>query len=289
MIGIQISGKQGLDRWIKIIDILQLDACQMVVDPSIFAGTKTRFHYQSIFEQLKKQHHIQKIFLHAPDHSNISGESRYHRIRSWKTLRYQLQQCEEMGVDGLIVHVNLRNPLDHKNLYNELSSVFYDTLLKTPLLLENTAYPKASVGCRLDHLGKLADQLNDWTPTGICLDSAHLFASGYLFEDKEAAFQLRNQYSQLFDRVALLHVNDSKEPFESFRDRHEELGKGFIGLGALGALLSLFPQSMPFIMEAPQIPIEDLLRSVEELKILVKSNCRGAETPLAPVIPSWIY
>jgi deoxyribonuclease IV len=289
MIGIQISGKQAIDRWIKIIDILQIETCQMVVDPAIFAGAKTRFHYQSIFKQLKKHHHIRKIFLHAPDNSNISGITRFQRIRCWKTLRHQLQQCENMGVDGMIVHVNLKDPIEKKALHHEISSVFFDALLKTPLLLENTAYPRDSVGCRLEQLGNLADQLNDWTPTGICLDSAHLFASGYLFEDKEAAFQLRGQHSHLFDQIALLHVNDSKEPFESFRDRHEQIGKGYIGLGALGALLSLFPQSMPFIMEAPQIPIEDLRRSVEELKILVKSNCKFAETPLAPAIPSWIY
>lgn len=289
MIGIQISGKQGIDRWIKIIDILQIEACQMVVDPAIFSGAKTRFHYQSIFDQLKKQHHIQKIFLHAPDNSNISGFTRFQRIRCWKTLRNQLQQCENMGVDGLIVHVNFKEPIEKKGMQNEISSVFFDALLKTPLLLENTAYPRSSFGCKLSLLGELSDLLNDWTPTGICLDSAHLFASGYRFDSKEIALNLRNTYPGFFEQVALIHVNDSKEPFESFRDRHEELGKGYIGLGALGALLSLFTQSMPFIMEAPQIPIEDLLHSVEELKILVKSNCRGAETPLAPVIPSWIY
>ena len=132
MIGIQISGKQGLDRWIKIIDILQIEACQMVVDPAIFSGAKARFHYQSIFEQLKKQHNIQKIFLHAPDNSNISGGSRYHRIRSWKTLRYQLQQCEEMGVDGMIVHVNLKDPIEKKVLNNEVSSVFLMHSSKPP-------------------------------------------------------------------------------------------------------------------------------------------------------------
>jgi deoxyribonuclease IV len=289
MIGIQISGKQAIDRWIKIIDILQIETCQMVVDPAIFTGAKTRFHYQSIFEQLKKQHHIQKIFLHAPDNSNISGLTRFQRVRCWKTLRHQLQQCENMGVDGLIVHVNLKDPIEKKVLRNEISSIFFDALLKTPLLLENTAYPRDSYGCRLDLLGSLADLLNDWTPTGICLDSAHLFASGYRFDSKEMALNLRNTYPSFFEQVALIHVNDSKEAFESFRDRHEELGKGFIGLGALGALLSLFPQSMPFIMEAPQIPIEDLLHSVEELKILVKSNCRQAESPLVPVSPSWIY
>ncbi len=184
MIGIQISGKQALDRWAKIIDILQIQACQIVVHPSAFGVPKTRFHFQSLFEQLKKNHQLQKIFIHAPDHISIQGMTRYQRLRSFRILRRLLESCENMGIDGLIVHVNLRKTLTIKSLNDELSTIFFDSMIQTPLILENTAYPKDSYGCDLSLLGNLAETIEQWTPTNICLDSAHLFASAYRFENR---------------------------------------------------------------------------------------------------------
>ncbi len=289
MIGIQISGKQALDRWAKIIDILQIQACQIVVHPSAFAQPKTRYHFQSLFEQLKKNHLLQKIFIHVPDHTAINGAARHQRIRSFRILRRLLESCEDMGIDGLIVHVDLRRPVNLKNLADEIPTVFFDSMIKTPLLLENTAYPKDSFGCSLSLMGELSELLHQWTPTKICLDSAHLFAAGYVFDSRETAFELKNLYPVFFEQVAMLHLNDSKEPFGSFKDRHEHIGYGCIGLGALGALLSLFSQDLPLIMEPPSTPFEELIASVERLKKLLIANAKKPELgPSSSSIP-WIF
>ncbi len=274
MIGIQISGKQTIDRWIKIVDILQIKVCQIILDPFVFSRIKPRFHYQSLFEQLKKSHQVEKIFLHTPDHTSIKGYASSQRIRCWRTLRRQLEHCELMGVDGFVVHVGIDQKVSEKELSKELSAVFYDSWLKTPLMLENTAHPSSSYGCQLALLENLLEILEDWTPAYACLDSAHLFAAGYNFETKELAKTLKNKYPYLFNKVGMLHMNDSKEVFGSFKDRHEEPGKGFIGWGPLGAFLSLFGDDLPIVLEPPQMPFENLVALVERFKMLIKANIK---------------
>ena len=121
-----------------------------------------------------------------------------------------------------------------------------------PLLLENSAGSGHTVGGDLKELSALLQALP--ASCGLCLDTAHLFAAGYPVHTEVGLESLveRLHDDGLLERVSLIHLNDSKTPFASKRDQHENPGAGYIGLGGLGRVVR-HPAfaAVPFVLEVP--------------------------------------
>jgi deoxyribonuclease IV len=141
----------------------------------------------------------------------------------------------------------------------------------TWLLLENTAGAGGTIGRSLDELALLFERLDRHPRLGLCLDSCHLFASGYDVTDRAALDRLVQELDDTIglDRLRALHVNDSKAGLGSNRDRHDNIGDGLIGEG-LGVFLA-HPafQELPAVLEVPgrdgKGPNADELRKLREL------------------------
>lgn len=124
------------------------------------------------------------------------------------------------------------------------------------LWLENTAGAGGTMGRSLEELGAMIACADGDPRLGVCLDTQHLWASGISFATPAEADQLLRQLDAVvgLGRLRCLHVNDSKTPFGSNRDRHENLGAGTIGPGPLRALLG-HPdlQGLPAVLEVPGV------------------------------------
>lgn len=273
MVGIQISSLKELDNLTKTVDILQIEAFQLFLSSSLDWGQRNLFHMQSIFTSLKKNNGVRKILIHALQTQNLEGQTRKIRINRWKLLREKLENCSFLGVDGYIVH--LQYPLQYpiEMLIAEADHTLYDLLTKVPLILENTVTP-GRFGNKLSSMEQFMLHLDPILHTEICLDTAHLFASGYHFEDKDRANQLKQKFPHLFKNTTVIHVNDSKTPFQSNQDWHEHLGKGYLGLGAIGAFLSLFGKDNTYILETPKQNFDDFIHNVAILKGLIEGNSK---------------
>ena len=123
----------------------------------------------------------------------------------------------------------------------------------TWLLMENTAGTGATIGRSVEELALLLDRLERHPRLGICLDSCHLFASGYDVTDEAALDALLDEVDREIglDRLRALHVNDSAAPLGSNRDRHANVGQGLMGkkLGVFLANPRL--QGLPAVLEVP--------------------------------------
>ena len=123
----------------------------------------------------------------------------------------------------------------------------------TWLCMENTAGTGATIGRSLDELAALYDALDRHERLGVCLDSCHLYASGYDVTDPAELDRLLDELDERIglDRLRCLHVNDSKAPLGSNRDRHDNIGEGLMGekLGVFLAHPKL--QSLPALLEVP--------------------------------------
>ncbi|MDD4664174.1 MAG: hypothetical protein PHD83_05860, partial [Caldisericia bacterium] len=97
---------------------------------------------------------------------------------------------------------------------------------------------------------------------------------GFRFQDKEEALDLKTTYPFLFQHTTVLHINDSKMPPNSHLDWHEHLGKGCIGLGSLGAFISLFDHQQAFIIETPKKRFDDFIENTDILRRLVLGNIK---------------
>jgi apurinic endonuclease APN1 len=125
---------------------------------------------------------------------------------------------------------------------------------RTSLLLENSAGSGELLGSRFAQIGLLVDRLGRDTRLGLCMDTAHTFASGYDLRDKDGIGRALHEIdaSVGLDRLRLVHANDSKVGLNSFVDRHENIGKGLLGEVAFEQMLAEPALAeLPWVLEVP--------------------------------------
>jgi len=141
----------------------------------------------------------------------------------------------------------------------------------TWLLIENTAGAGGTIGRSIDELAALYDALGAHERLGICLDSCHLYASGYDITKRKELDRVLTEVDERIglERLRALHVNDSKAPLGSNRDRHDNIGEGLLG-EELGVFLT-HPklQKLPAYLEVPGTdghgPDAEQIRKLKEL------------------------
>jgi deoxyribonuclease-4 len=192
-------------------------------------------------------------------------------IPSWKKIRYKLQEADDLGADGLVVHVNINQHFPLDRIAEEMHTILYDIDVRCDLLLENTTMKK-SISADISLFDQFIFQLHEKYPVKVCLDTAHLFAVGCQFESKDEMRFLKRSYPSIFQHTELVHLNDSAVACGSFTDHHSHLGKGYLGLGSLGAIVSIFPRNTPFITETPKCDFEVLKDNIVILNQIVSGN-----------------
>jgi deoxyribonuclease-4 len=143
----------------------------------------------------------------------------------------------------------------------------------TVLLLETMAGKGSEVGARFEELRQILDGMQMPERVGICLDTCHVFDAGYdIVNDLEAVL---DEFDRTigFEMLRAIHLNDSKNPCGSHKDRHEKIGEGEIGLDALAAIFA-HPrlQGLPFILETPN-ELPGYEREIALLKKTVEKRC----------------
>ncbi len=140
------------------------------------------------------------------------------------------------------------------------------------LCMENSAGAGGTIGRSIEELATILERLDRHPRLGICLDSCHLFASGYDITDRGTLDELIEGVDATIglDRLRVLHVNDSKTPLGSNRDRHDNVGEGMMG-ERLGVFMS-HPalQGLPALLEVPgrdgKGPGAEEIRELKELR-----------------------
>ena len=155
------------------------------------------------------------------------------------------------------------------------------------MLLENTAGQGSCVGCEFSELRRILDGCGDLA-VGICIDTAHLFASGWDIRSASGLERALDEIERVIglERVRVIHANDSKTALGSRVDRHEHIGKGKIGLEAFRRLLN-HPRLLgkAFLLETPIDKPGDDKRNVATLWKLVGKAVRATGDGMKPRRP----
>lgn len=136
----------------------------------------------------------------------------------------------------------------------------------TTVLLETMAGKGSEIGRNFEELRRIIDGVKLNHKLGVCLDTCHVYDAGYdIVQDLDGVLEKFDQVIGL-ERLKAIHLNDSKNPFESHKDRHEKIGEGFIGLETFKKVIN-HPKlrDLPFYLETPQ---DDLSGYAKEIAIL---------------------
>ncbi len=188
-----------------------------------------------------------EVFIHAPYVINVATLNNRIRIPSRKLLLAHAKAAASVRASGLIVHGG------HVGKGEDVS-VGFDNWRKTfayaadsgglplPVLIENTAGGDNACARRFDDLARLWDAIGEFE-VGFCLDTCHAHAGG------EDLVDVVDRVKAITGRVDLIHANDSKDAFDSGRDRHDNLGNGKIDTGLVVAAIRA--AGAPVIVETP--------------------------------------
>lgn len=202
------------------------------------------------------------VFLHAPYLPNLASPSAKLRAKSVESLAGHLRIAEMTGARGLIFHIGSGAELPREKAFGHVVRAMKDILKKAPgealLIAENSAGGGAKIGAKLEDIGEILDAVG--SPRGAaCFDTAHAFESGITkyspAEVRSLALVIKKCLG--WKNLAALHVNDSKTPFNSRHDRHENIGKGEIGLAAFRNLMASPDfRKIPWLLEVPGLANE---------------------------------
>jgi deoxyribonuclease-4 len=217
---------------------------------------------------------IANVIAHDSYLVNLGAPDEALRIKSVKGFIDELQRCEALGVPTLVAHpgahVGSGEEAGIKTIARSIDEAHAACKgFEVKIALEITAGQGSTLGCNFQQMGRIFDAVTENDRLRLCFDTEHAFAAGYDLRTPEG---YENTFSELdryigLKRIVAFHLNDSVKDFNSKVDRHQHIGKGFIGLDAFRRLLNdrrFF--GLPMCLETPKGP--DLKEDIENLATL---------------------
>ncbi|WP_175639515.1 deoxyribonuclease IV [Metabacillus schmidteae] len=212
-----------------------------------------------------KEHDLLSI-AHTPYPTSLTPSSDKREI-TIASLLNDLEIAEYCGSIGVVVHfghlIDKDNPLTSYQLMIEMINLVLSQWNGTcKLLIENNAGAAGALGTTLEELTQIRNLIDDPEKIGFCLDTCHAFASGLWSGDQNAEFWEKAIELGFVDALAAIHLNNSKYPLRSRKDRHANIfNNGYIESDDFAKLLQLdFLSTTPFVLETHQMKVSHIKR-----------------------------
>jgi deoxyribonuclease IV len=200
------------------------------------------------------------VVSHASYLINLATTSVALRAQSLAAMGDELDRAEALGLLGVVLHPGCYTVGNEAEGLALIAEGLLDLLRsrrrgRTLIILEHTAGQGTSLGATFEQLAAIIAKMNGHRRVGVCLDTCHLLASGYDLCSPEGYASTFEQFERLvgFDRLKVLHLNDSKMPLGSRVDRHAHIGAGFLGLEPFRRIVNdrRF-RDVPMLLETPK-------------------------------------
>jgi deoxyribonuclease IV len=244
LIGAHVSSAGGLQRAVERGAERDCSAIQVFnQSPRMWRPTAYTDQDLAAFRQALGQTSIEAVLIHAVYLLNCASEDREIRQKSLTSLIQSLRVGAGIGAAGVVLHPGSAKQGDVPKAIARAGKVIQEALRETEacnLHLENTAGAGGTLGRSFEELASLVETAGGDRRIGICLDSCHLYASGYDIKQPGGLTETLDRYEQLVGkgRLRSLHLNDSMVSLGSNRDRHAILGQGELGSGGCATFLS---------------------------------------------------
>ena len=233
------------------------DAAQIFIsNPRGWTGPRVSDDDASAFRADLSASGLGPLVAHAPYLVNIASPQADFLAKSRALAASTVRACDALGVDLLVLHAGAGGPTEPDAAIDRAVTTLRmaaDEAETVRVLVELMAGTSGAVASTIPEAARLLEAA-DVDALGLCLDTCHLFAAGYALDDPEGVAALFDELRTLglTDRVALIHANDSLFPRGERRDRHENIGDGFIGIDGWRAIVTR-PElaDLTLILETP--------------------------------------
>ena len=245
------------------------------------------------FDAERRAADLEPLAVHAPYIINLASPEATMWTRSVALYRDEYARATALNAQYLVTHVGSHRGAGEAAGIARVARAMTQTLAGRPqrpalrghldggrsagdapttmILLENTAGSGQGLGMTFEELAAIRDAIRPKRYVGICLDTAHLFAAGFPIHTEKGLEQVVASFDRIVGRehLKLIHLNDSKVPFDSRVDRHWHIGQGHIGLAAFRRIVN-HPQlkDLPFILETPKHTDTDDLKNLATVRKL---------------------
>ena len=278
-LGFHISISGGFAKAAQRANSLNCETIQLFShNPRAWVLKKIEDKEAKLFKKAVCVFGISPVAIHMPYLPNLASSDRALYQKSISFFCENINRTHTLGADFLVLHPGSfgQNTRDGaiSRIALAVNIALERTNTKVKLLLENTAGQGTEIGSDFSQLKKIISFINKKNRVGICLDTAHAFASGYDLATEEGL----NHSLETFDKnigiekLRFLHLNDSKTPLGSRSDRHWHIGKGHIGIKGFRLILNHpLLKHLPGIMETPGKTEKEDRKNMEILKTLSNS------------------
>ncbi len=268
------AGAQEDNRWPRIgAHVSTAGSIEVAVQNALSIGAEAVQIFAAAPQQWRRKQHAPEAiaafrqgmdeagigpnFIHGIYLTNLATEDQTNLEKGIESLTADLRLASDLGIAGVIFHVGSHKGAGFETMLPQIAEAMRRIVADSPkdawLCIENNAGTGASVGSTWEEIGAIMDAVGS-DRVKVCIDTCHAFSSGYDLTDPQGLEEAMARFDReigLANLVAV-HANDSKTPFGSGKDRHENIGQGSIGKAGFRNVLthSAF-RRLPFLLEVP--------------------------------------
>ena len=275
LLGAHMSIAGGFNLAIERARSIDCTAMQMFVKNNVqwFARPLARDEIRTFLEHQQRSE-LLSIFAHTNYLINLAATNGQFHENSIRSLSEELVRADQLELPFLVLHpgahLGAGEEAGLEKIVESIDHVFSGLpKTKTRIALETTAGQGSCLGNRFEHLAYIISRVREPERLCVCLDTAHVFASGYDIGTEASIRKTFREFDRVvgLDRLVAIHLNDSKTARASRVDRHEHIGKGKIGLSAFRFIMGdRRLRKIPKVLETPKG--KDLAEDVENMKML---------------------
>ncbi|MEG3594165.1 MAG: deoxyribonuclease IV [Chloroflexota bacterium] len=255
-IGAHVSTAGGVHKAVENALAIEAECIQ------IFASSPRAWAFKSqdsgSVDKFLNQINNTPVFLHGSYLINLGGDSQLLQ-KSITSLVEHMHAASRLKAKGVIFHCGSHKGAGFEAIFEQavncLETVLEQTPNETLLIIENSAGAGGQIGSTLAEVGQLISKIDN-PRLNVCIDTQHTIASGYDISKPETLESFADEFEHEIgiNRLVAVHANDSKTELGSGKDRHENIGYGYIGDNGFRNILrhELFT-NIPFILEVPGI------------------------------------
>lgn len=230
-------------------------------NPHSYKNTKFSDADIDNFKNFVQKNNFSKIVVHAPYTMNLCSSKPDVRKFSIQILKNDLTQMNKIPGNFYNIHPGSHTGLGVKKGIEFISQALGTVLsqnnsessenFKTKVVLETMSGKGSEIGSTFDEINNIIKESGASKNLGVCFDTCHMFDAGFDFNNLE---KILDEFDKKIgiDKLKVMHLNDSKNPMGSKKDRHEKIGQGFIGTEILKKILNNnYIKNLPIILETP--------------------------------------